>query len=616
MSQRRTKRSRNSVRPCKRGGPGGVSGLRSSGFTLVEMLVAVTLVLIMMTMFAQVFQMAGSAISKQRGLAENDQRSRTLQTIIKADLDKRTMRYVYPFAANEDVSAPESYIGKRQGFLYISENNCNSKIDDILHFTIASTVTARNKDPSPYYGKALNLTGFTSANEPDADDAQTIPNNTGLSTVAEVVYFVRNGNLYRRQLLIREPLPTFTTSPDPTSINGNKLFDPASVDVAYFNNNFWNDYDYEAYIALNGGGNPFAHFLGTDSLDNSGKSLNSSVVANPAFRFGFSPGLILGYGRPKEYTDTSTTATFMGRFTMQETSDANFRYPHSRTSDGNIPTDPALSLMLDPIDATASVVGGTNDDFGQGTRRGEDLLLSNVHGFDIQVWDELAQAFVNIGDPALSATGADYAPGNRYGLGIAIGTPPSPTYGPRVNEDATINAINAVFDTWNPLTNLDTSNDPSPSPNVVTGQTLADEPPYRPTYFRPAAISGGGGAFDKPSWTPNTAYVPGDIVFPMGPPGVIQAPPPTGTGQVGRLPYGAPFYYRCIFGGTSDTSLVPKEPNWPKVDSLTCGETTGTVVWQAVDNRKPLKAIKIEIRFVDPSTQQMRQVTMIQSLVD
>ena len=40
------------------------------------------------------------------------------------------------------------------------------------------------------------------------------------------------------------------------------------------------------------------------------------------------------------------------------------------------------------------------------------------------------------------------------------------------------------------------------------------------------------------------------------------------------------------------------------------------IVWQAVDNRKPLRAIKIEVRFVDPSTQQMRQLTLIQSLVD
>jgi prepilin-type N-terminal cleavage/methylation domain-containing protein len=584
----------------------------AAGFTLIEMLVSVTLVLIMMTLFAQIFQMAGSSISKQRGLAENDQRSRTLQTILKADLDKRTYRWVYPFAANEDVSAPESYIGKRQGFLYISENNPNSKIDDVLHLTIAATVTARNKDTSPYYGKALNLTGFNTLNEPDADDAHALINNTGLSTVAEVVYFVRRGNLYRRQLLVREPLPTFTSSPQPNNPNlpGNTdLFDPASGSFAFPTaDSFWFDFDYTAYFAPNQANSNYeAHFLGTDSLDNSGKALNVVAIANPLYRFGFSPSAIGALqGRPKEYTDSSTSASFIGRFTMQECSDPDFHYPQALTTNGNIPTNPAVSLTLDTFDST---VNGP-DDFGQGTRRGEDLLLSNVHGFDVQVWDELAQSFVNIGDPALGTNSADYAPGNRYGAGIAIGTAPIPTYGPRVNEDTTINAINAVFDTWHPLANLSTSNDPSPSPNTSTAQTLADEPPYRATYYRPAAVSGGGGTFDKPSWQPNTSYNVGDVVFPSGPPGVTQA----WAGGVGKLPYGAPFYYRCISSGTS-TNIV-QEPTWPKIDSVKIGEPGSTVVWQAVENRKPLKAIKIEVRFIDPSTQQMRQLTLIQSLVD
>ena len=210
----------------RRSGKNRVGLQHSSGFTLVEMLVAVTLILVMMTLFAEVFQIASSSMSKTRGIAENDQRSRTLQTIIKADLDKRTMRWVYPFAAQEETGAPESNIGKRQGFLYYSENNPFNDLDDVLHFTVMSTLTIRNKDTSPYYGRALYLPRpplskiptpppyiydakddqeqfFGYNNQPDADDAQLNPNNTGLSTVAEVVYFVRNGNLYRRQLLIR-----------------------------------------------------------------------------------------------------------------------------------------------------------------------------------------------------------------------------------------------------------------------------------------------------------------------------------------------------------------------------------------------------------------------------
>lgn len=589
---------------------------RADGFTLVEMLVSVTLVLLMMTMFAQVFQMAGSSISTQRGLAENDQRSRTLQTLLKSDLDKRSFRWVYPFAASEDVSSAESFIGKRQGYFYISENNPNSKIDDVLQFTVMSSMTARNRDTSPYYGKADNLTGFNFAlNQPDADDAQASSNNTGLSRVAEIAYFVRNGNLYRRQLLIREPLSTFTSNPDPTDNNGNLLFDPDSTNPLYSSTGqFWDDYDYSAYLGLNVGLLPYAHFLGTDHLDNSGKTYASVAIAKPHFRFGFSPGGITGVtaGRPKEFSNSTTTATYIGRFTMQECSSVNFRYPQSSSTNGNVPTNPTLALTLDPNDST--VTGP--DDFSDGFRRGEDLLLSNVHGFDIQVWDELAQSFVNIGDPALAAASADYAPGNRYAAGIAIGTPPSPTYGPRITENASINAINAVFDTWHPYLNLNTSNDPATDPDPTTGQTIGDEPPYRATYFRPAAVSGGGGTFDKPSWVPDTEYFIGDIVFPTGPPTVPQTfPPPfSPPGEPGQLPYGAPFYYRCIAKTGGGRSSAISQPVWPKIDSLKVPDNE--LVWQAVENRKPLRAIKLEIRFIDPSTQQTRQLTLIQSLVD
>ena len=558
------------------------------GFTLVEMLVAVTLTLLMMTLFAQVFQMAGSSISKQRGLAENDQRSRTLQTIIKADLDKRTNRWVYPFAAGEDVSAPESYIGKRQGYLCISENNPTNKVDDTLQFTMSATITARNKDTSPYYGKATTLAN-SSSNQPDADDSQAAANNTGTSTVAEVVYFVRNGNLYRRQLLVREPLAAYTATPQPSDVNNNDLFNPASSAYTYGANQFWNDFDYQAYMTLNGGGTPYAVFPGTDALDNSGKTLGSVALGKPQYRFGFSPLGLPGIqaGRPKEFADSSVGASFIGRFTMQECSDADFKYPQAATSAGNVPTDPSLALTLDPFDST--VVGP--DDFSQGPRRGEDLLLTNVHAFDIQLWDVNNNSFVNIADPALPNT-ADFAQVKRSGAA-------SSSYGPRITENVGANAINAMFDTWHPQVGLDFNGD----------GTVPEPPPFHPITFRPDYLTGAeptpNNTAGISSWQAAQKYVPGDVVFPTQP----------------VNPAGSPFFYRCIDNNQPPIGLQNPnvsnnvaEPGWPKVDGLTVADNA--IVWQAVDNRKPLKAIKIEIRFVDPSTQQMRQLTIIQSLVD
>ena len=57
---------------------------RVAGFTLVEMLVSVACVLLMMSMFAQIFQMATGSLSQQRGLAENDQKARMITPLCAA----------------------------------------------------------------------------------------------------------------------------------------------------------------------------------------------------------------------------------------------------------------------------------------------------------------------------------------------------------------------------------------------------------------------------------------------------------------------------------------------------------------------------------------------------
>ncbi len=610
----------------------GIDGRRNSGvrqgFTLIEMLVSVTLVMLMMLMFASVFQIAGSSMSRMRGLAENDQRARSLQSVLKADLDKRSFRWVYPFAANENTGGAGSKIGSRQGYFYISENNPYNGLDDVIQFTVMSTVVNRNTDQSPYYGQALNLNSAlaTYPNQPDADDGQLTPNNTGLSTVAEVAYFVRNGNLYRRQLLIREPLSIAGTNPQPSDETqqnqpGIDVFDPnpgVAPVFQYPGPSFWNDYDYSAYYQSTGGISHGALFLGSNSLDNSGTSVNA--IGNPANRFGFSPANVgLTYpGLPKEFradTGTADLADFIGRFTLLECSDPNFRYPQnlaiSLAATTYIPMDPTATMTLN----SSQIV----TDFVHGSRRGEDLILANVHAFDIQVWDELYQGFVNIGDPALTTTSADYALGNRYSTGV--GTPPSPAFGPRITENTANYATNAVFDTWHPKLDLNTANDPGTVPDPVTGQTTYDEPPYRALYLRPTdpiVASGSDGYVGY--WQADHNYTVGDLVFPSGPAGTFLIAPNTTVPT--KLPYGAPFFYRCVQTGTTvyppAASAGPNdailEPSWPQIAGVTVKD--GSVVWQAVDNRKPLKAIKLQIRFFDVSSQQLRQLTIIQSLVD
>ena len=82
------------------------------------------------------------------------------------------------------------------------------------------------------------------SDQPEADDGaiefagerpQIVENNLGTSRYAEVSYFLRNGNLYRRVLLIREPYDS--SGGTPTALNGN----------TDYSGDFWNDFDYAAY---------------------------------------------------------------------------------------------------------------------------------------------------------------------------------------------------------------------------------------------------------------------------------------------------------------------------------------------------------------------------------
>ncbi|MEZ6062454.1 MAG: type II secretion system protein [Planctomycetaceae bacterium] len=197
------------------------AGSLRRGFTLVEMLVSVALVLLMMTMFTSIFSMATNSVSKQRSISENDQRARTLTTIIRADFAKRTNRYPFPYYPGELNSTSPTPFGNRAGYIYISTNDPYSGLDDIIQFTVNADNLVENTDQSPYFGaskllydalaEALNEDRRTTIrfnpNQPEADDGQIFTNGVASSRAAEISLFVRNGDLIRRVSLLRDPLP-------------------------------------------------------------------------------------------------------------------------------------------------------------------------------------------------------------------------------------------------------------------------------------------------------------------------------------------------------------------------------------------------------------------------
>jgi len=556
------------------------------GFTLVEMLVAVTLVLIMMMMFAEVFEIASGLHHRVRGQARNDQRARIMQTIIAADLGKRTFRHVVPFAQNETGYGRDQRIGERQGYIYISDNNPHDDSDDVLQLTIRSTILKSDSDPTPYYG----LVDDWPINQDNRNRQETLNS----SSAAEVCYFLRNGKLYRRVLLLYQPTGRRAQPFDDS--NNSEWFDsnhptpylPSNANVFHTGGDgiantrddkgpFWKDFDFSAQYTSTG-----AKLHNDNSLLNTTRA-SSYPLGIPSTRFGHDHAT----GLPREFAPgpgpdglLATTADngpfFLGRFTHEESSNYFFRYPQAASVDsgGNAIND-GNPMKTQNVSNNPLTVGedGVVNQYRGGPRRSEDILMTNVHSFDVKVWDEPLSLFVDLGH---TRTTGDFRLAGRLNT----------TYGPGGP------AGNRVFDTWHP--------------------TITSAPPYRPTYYTHRVAV----ARRRGPWASATQYSVGDHVFPEAEnngPVVFYCQQITGNGSSRPLPPAWPSH--------AGTRVVETE-DLNRDGVLNMGEDTNgngqldSVTWVAVDNWLPLKAIQLTIRYRDSNSELMRQMTQVISLID
>jgi type II secretory pathway pseudopilin PulG len=464
-----------------------------SAFTLVEMLVSVALVLLMMLMFTEIFQILSGTMSVQQGLSENDQRARMMITLLQSDLDKRTFQNLIPISPTESSTPNKLTAFKgRRGYFSISENDPNNDTDDLIQFTVEANVTNKNGDKTPYYGRARELAVMPPSsppegilyhpNQPVADDAQIIQtgnpgyngNGASESPAAEVCYFLRGGNLYRRVLLIRKPLDlkSIPSHQQPTLSNGSYFFDPNNPDYVY-SGDFWNEYDFSAFY--NNIPSPsFARFNTINSLDNTGEIENRFSLGHPHLRFGYSHST----GMPLEFVDGNK---FIGRFTHEETSHPDFNYPQAGASVGNAnPMNPVGSSLTLDNDFVVS-------QFRRGPRRSEDLVLSNVLSFDIKLLDEGAVVKDAFGVTVMDGSGnpiprfpafADIGGGNASDYrktSFASGSTQYQSNNPFDNPVTFDSYGTNIYDTWHiglDIRNVDMDND------RTTGGF--DEPPFRP----------------------------------------------------------------------------------------------------------------------------------------
>ncbi|MCA9064476.1 MAG: prepilin-type N-terminal cleavage/methylation domain-containing protein, partial [Planctomycetaceae bacterium] len=500
------------------------------GFTLVEMLVAVALVLLMMTMFTAIFQMATDSVSRQRGIAENDQRVRNLTINLRADMAKRTMVYSYPFRPNENPALSPTPFGSRAGYIYISTNSVDSGQDNLIQFSVDSRRVSENFDDTPYFGAAELLYDIKAdpandntlrrtvlqfdPNQPEADDASMRPNGVASSPTAEVSLFLRNGQLIRRTMLLRQPLAVVGDEIQPASnVSGNTFFqgnsfayvgnpwainttdnndpnhfqlDPGESAPAVWNvfwtDDFWRHFDFSA-IPSNYGTfdptrtNPLTQappagvtLVGHDALNNESAAMNDISLGKPRFRFGFNPFT----GLSREH-DNPSTGYFIGRYLQAETSSGqseqridssphptlnsppsafDFNWPIRRSSVGGAIGNP-MDLAKTPVNlnlSTGIVTEFQGTSLRGGPRRVEDVLLNHVQEFLVEVWDDRVGRFVTPGYGSTSPIRGDASLVGDYHILRRINS----TYGPLGNA---VPAMNNVYDTWHPVPEVDSDVD-------------------------------------------------------------------------------------------------------------------------------------------------------------
>ncbi len=401
-----------------------VSRPSRSAYTLVEMMIATALTLLMMAAVVRVFSGIGEGVSDSRSMLETSDRLRSAASRLRLDLEGVTAPLTPPL----DPAAGQGYFEYTEGpvgaagtgwepwVVAVDSSNGDAPdttagdFDDMLMFTTRSSTR-------PFVGRVGGV-----AYESD---------------VAEVAWFVRGRTLYRRVLLVA---PTIDLS--------------SATRSGFFGDN-------DLSLRVNGGG--------------SGIVANSlSDLANPAARYAHYPqgGLLTNPCHPHfnvtlGATPSSTVwATVgvsggnpiigLGLPTLRESSSTDW-YAGARSTSITLTRPDNIDLWQNPspfANWTASQIDtetGTLGTFQNGTRGAEDVILNNVIGFDVKVWDPTAPVYgdgtavFKPGDPGYPA-GSIVSYGAYVDLGYYAST--DPTLSQFSSNGDTASGLVRVYDTW------------------------------------------------------------------------------------------------------------------------------------------------------------------------
>lgn len=458
------------------------------GYTLVEMLLSVTLTLILMAFVVQIFGMVGNSVQDSRALLEMNDRLRSTAERLRQDLDAATAEMT-----------PARSPGEARGYFEIIEGpigpvtsvetvaiNTNDPSNPVADTTVIDNddvlmLTVQSRD-DPFVGRAF-VKEFPSGKQVGIDAKGPFQIKRDVkSRFAEVFWFVRGTTLYRGRLLVS---PEFDADTRPTAagqeaLTYDYLYNGPGSHLAYYSFSlkqpshlaFYNNFDLSVRLEGYDTSNPADTTnwrWAPNTLADLAKPENR--FAHQTAKFPFHPHTVTGW-------------QYLGLPTLRECSwcvDATHAWwpgtplpaiSLSMRPDLEAPTGPLAAGQFDawnhplPYAQTDLDTGALDDSASSldphpylGPRVAEDVILTNVVGFDVKVWDpgapllEYGGECLAPGDPgydeAVTAGALNSAVG--YGAYVDMGyntyptDPKAPT--PRFAGDGNL-ALRRVYDTW------------------------------------------------------------------------------------------------------------------------------------------------------------------------
>ncbi len=339
-----------------------------AGFTLVELLMATTLSLMLLMGVVTVFASISAGVSDARALLETADRLRATKNVLQQDLAGVTATMLPP----RRPEANEGYFELIEGPLGVLR-----PVWDASNFAGSFAMNTQMGEPDTTVADVDDILMFTTRRE-DRPFVGKFPGGSLQSHVAEVAWFVRGHTLYRRVLLVAPQMLSVADATDATPGNG-RIDDTINDNWSYYR-----DYDVSARPVF--GPNLLGWIPNTlGDLTKRENRFAHWLHGAQAFPFDASAFGLLGLpllqecSHPNWMTWNNPAAIPVGPHASNSTLQVDlWNAPH----DWSTATPPPPPPSLNPITGVLTAF--------QGPRAGEDVILTNVIGFDVKVWDPQA----------------------------------------------------------------------------------------------------------------------------------------------------------------------------------------------------------------------------------